>query len=168
LPGDQHLDSECDGNTEAVVKAADAEMVKINRLRRELTDTAASLTTERQRLLESLVQFEDEYKAREQELSEIASPAVSTERASYNQLVSERAEVRFKLDKIDRLKRLTAQRPELDAERPESAGGPSATKTQVSKNVLDEFAQTIEGYYKSGISRMLRAYSLTRASAISR
>ena len=145
LPGDQHLDSECEGNTEAVVKAADAEMVKINRLRRELTDTATSLTTERQGLLESLDQFEDEYNACEQGLNEIASPAVSAERASYNLLVSERAEVRFKLEKIDRLKRLTAQRAELDAEQTESAGGPSITKTQVSKNVLDEFAQTIEG-----------------------
>ncbi len=145
LPSDQHLDSECEGNAEAVVKAADAEMVKINRLRRELADTASSLTTERQGLLESLDQFDEQYKAFEQELNEIASPAVATERASYNQLVSGRAEVRFKLEKIDRLKRLTAQRTELDAEQAETASSPSATKTQVSKNVLDDFAQMIEG-----------------------
>jgi predicted nuclease with TOPRIM domain len=145
LPGDQHLDSECEGNTEAVVKAADAEIVKINRLRRELADTATSLTTERQGLLASLDQFDGEYKACEQELNQIVSPAVSTERASYDQLVSKRAEVRFTLEKIDRLKRLIAQRTELDAEQEASGGSPSATKTQISKNVLDEFAQTIEG-----------------------
>jgi hypothetical protein len=145
LPGDQHLESECEFNTEAVVQAADAEMVKIERLRRELADTVTSLTTERRELQESLAQFDNEYKASEQELNEIASPAVSTERASYNQLVSERADVRFSLEKISRLKRLTVQRTELDAEQPEAAGGPSATKTQVSRNVLDEFAQTIEG-----------------------
>lgn len=146
LPGDQHLESECEGNTEAVVKAADAEMVKINRLRRELTDTVTLLTTERQGLVESLAQFDDEYKTCEQELNDIASPAVSTERASYNQLVSERAEVRPKLEKIDRLKRLIAQRTELDAEQTDLTGSlPSTTKTQVSKNLLDEFAQTIEG-----------------------
>ena len=145
LPGDQHLDSECEGNTEAVVQAADAEMVKIDRLRRELTDTVTSLTTERRKLQESLAQFDNEYKASEQELNEIASPAVSTERESYNQLVSERAEVRFLLEKINRLRRLTVQRAELDAGQPEAVGDPSATKTQVSKNVLDEFSQTIEG-----------------------
>ena len=145
LPGDQHLESECEGNTEAVVQAADAEMVKIDRLRRELTDTVTSLTTERWELQESLAQLDNEYKASEQELNEIASPAVSTERASYNQLVSERADVRFLLEKINRLKRLTVQRAELDAGQPEAVGGPSATKTQVSMNVLDEFAQTIEG-----------------------
>ena len=145
LPGDQHLDSECEGNTEAVVQAADAEMVKIDRLRRELTDTVTSLTIERGELQGSLAQFYNEYKASEQELNEIASPAVSTERASYNQFVSERADVRFSLEKTNRLKRLTVQRAELDGGQSEAVGGPSETKTQVSKNVLDEFAQTIEG-----------------------
>jgi hypothetical protein len=144
LPGDQHLESECEGNTEAVVQAADAEMVKIDRLRRELTDTVTSLTTERRELQESLALFDDEYKASEQELNEIASPAVSTERVSYDQLVSERADIRVSLEKISRLKRLTAQRVEIDAEQPGATGGPSATKTHVSRNVLDEFAQTIE------------------------
>ena len=145
LPGDQHLDLECEGNTEAVVKAADAEMGKIKRLRSELADTVTSLTREREGLLESLAQFEEKYKVCEHELSEIASPAVSTERTSYNQLVSERAEVRFKLEKIDRLKRLTAQRTELDAEQTDTAGSISITRTLIPKNVLDEFAQTIEG-----------------------
>ena len=145
LPGDQHLASECEGNTEAVVQAADAELVKIDHLRSELTETVTSLTTERWELQESLAEFENEYKASEQELKEIASPAVSTERASYNQLVSEKADVRFSLEKINRLKRLTVQRAELDAGQPEAVGSPSAIKTQVSKNVLDEFAQTVEG-----------------------
>jgi predicted nuclease with TOPRIM domain len=148
LPGDQHLDLECEGNTETVVKAADAEIVKIKRLRRELSYTVTSLTTERNSLLESLAQFDQEYKACELELSEIASPVVSTERTSYNKLVSERAEVRFKLEKIDRLKSLTAQRTELAAEQTETAGNTPGTRTQISKNVLDEFAQKIEGILK--------------------
>lgn len=148
LPDNQHLDSECEGNTEAVVKASAAEMLKINRLRRELADTNRSLMTERQELLSSLDQFENEYKACEQELNEIVSPAVLVERSSYNLLVSEGVEVRFKLEKIDRLKRLTTQRAEFDAEERESSGGPATTKTQISKNVLDEFAQTIEDILK--------------------
>jgi len=145
LPGDQHLESDCKGNTEAVVQAADAEMVKIHRLRRELTDTIMSLKTERQKLQASLPQFDNEYKSSEQHLKEIASPAVFTKRASYNQLVSKRADVRISLEKISRLKHLTAKRTELDAEKPEAAGGTAATKTHISKNVLDEFAQMIEG-----------------------
>jgi hypothetical protein len=144
LPGDQHLNSDCEGNTTAVVEAADAEMVKINRLRQELQNTVLSLTTERNELEGPMSQFEEEYKDCEQKLNEIASPAVSAERASYNQLVTELADVRSTLDKINRLKRLIAQRVELEGEVSEAAGGPSTTRTLVSKNVLDDFSQTIE------------------------
>ena len=131
LPGDQHLASECEGNTEAVVQAAEAEMVKIDRLQNKLTGTITSLTTERRELQESLAEFDNEYKASEQELNEIAWPDVSTERTSYNILVSKRADVRFFLEKVNHLKRLTVQRAEFDAVQPEAVGGPSATKTQV-------------------------------------
>ena len=144
FPGNQHLDSDCEGNTKAVVEAADAEMIKINLLRRELSDTVSSLTKERNDLEASLLQFEEEYKASELELSEIAAPAVSAERASYNQLVSERAEVRLFLDKINRLARLREQRAKLEDEGFKAEGGQAATRTQISKNVLDDFAKTIE------------------------
>ena len=141
LPGDQHLDTECEGNADSVVEAAQGEMVKINRLQHELSDTIAALATERGELEESMVQFEKEDKASEKELNKIASPAVSTERASYDQLVSKRADVRFSLEKINRLNQLTVQRAKLDRTQPET----SVTQTQVSKNLLDEFAQTVEG-----------------------
>ncbi len=144
LPADQHLNAECEGDTESVVRAADAEMVKISRLRYELSDTVSALTTERQSLLKSLSQFDEEYAACQRELNEIASPAVSTERKSYNQLFSAREDVRSNLEKIDRLNRLVAQRAEFDVDHADAAGRPSTTKTAVSKNVLDEFAQTIE------------------------
>lgn len=144
LPGDQHLDSDCEGNTEAVVKAADAEIKKINLLKRELSDTVISLIQERKELKESFLQFEEEYKAYEQELGEIVKPAVSAERAFYNKLVSKRAEVRFALDKINRLQRLIEHRAELDSEASAEEDGQTLTRTYVSKNVLEEFAKKIE------------------------
>lgn len=143
-PGDQHLDSDCEGNTEAVVQAAEAEMIKINRLRRELNDTVVSLEREQKEVSNSLSEFKDEYAACEQELSEITAPALSSERVSYNQLVSERAEVRISFVKIERLKRLTEQRAELESEESETPGGATTTRTQVSKSVLDEFSKTVE------------------------
>ena len=144
LPGDQHLDTECEGNTEAVVQAADAEMDKITRLRRELNDTVVSLQREREEISNSLAQFEDEYKTFEKELSGIATPALSSERASYDQLVSERAEVRITIEKINRLKRLVNQRAELEVEESGTPGGAATTCTQVSTSVLDDFSKTIE------------------------
>lgn len=144
LPGDQHLEVECEGNTEAVVQAADAEMVKINRLRNELMDTITSLTSEQQQLVESLSQFENDYKAYERELNDIAKPAVSTERISYNQLVTDRAKIMLLLDKVNRLKNLVVQRDNLNGKQPEITSDSSSSRTQVSNNVLDEFAKMIE------------------------
>jgi hypothetical protein len=143
VPGDQHLESECEGNTEVVVKAADAEILKIGRLQRELAATTRSLPMERQNLLESVIYFEKECKVYEQELKEISSPAVSAERGSYELLVSQRGDLRAKLDKAVRLNDLAAQRASLDAIT-DSLNSPTATRTQISKNVLDEFALTVE------------------------
>ncbi|MDB4949377.1 MAG: putative phage protein [Gemmatimonadetes bacterium] len=143
-PGNQHLDTDCEGNTEAIVTAAEAEMVKIARLQRELEDTTNSLAVERQGLLSGLHDARTAYKASERELNDIASPAVLSERASYNVLVSKRAEILAILDKVERLKRLTAHRADLDPEQAEVEPTSSGARTQVSKTVLNEFAQTVE------------------------
>lgn len=148
LPGSQHLNTECEGNSEAVVQAADAEMSKIERLRRELADTVRSLGKERSELTADVAEFEAEYKDSEQELSEIAAPAVKGERASYDQLISKRTEIRAALEKIERLKRLEAKREELLTVESDVHGGPPVTRTQVSKSVLDEFSKTIEKILK--------------------
>ena len=144
LPDAQHLDSDCGGNAEAGVQAADAELRKILRLRSELADTIATLGSERQALTEALGTFEETYRAADTELREISKPTLSSERSSYNQLVLERAEVRLKLEKVDRLKSLSAQRSELDVLQPSSADTPIVSKTLVPKNLLDEFAKTVE------------------------
>jgi hypothetical protein len=55
----QHLDADCDGNTETIVHAARSEMEKIQRLRRELADTLDSLHAEQLRIEGELPSFED-------------------------------------------------------------------------------------------------------------
>ena len=144
LPGDQHLETECEGNTEAVVQAADAEMAKIKRLRRELNDTVVSLEEESEEINESLAGFQEKYNACETELSNITAPSVARERASYNQLVSKRADVQITLEKISRFKRLIEQRAEIESEEIESPSSSTTTRTQISKSVLNDFSKTIE------------------------
>ncbi len=144
MPSDQHLESDCEGNAAAVVESANAEVIKIQRLRRELGDTVDSLNAERTALLDSLSRFATDYKLVDKELNEIVSPAVSEHRTSYNSLVSKRADVLFLLEKIGRIERLQAQRIELDTEYQQTANGTSASRTQVPKRALDDFAQTIE------------------------
>ena len=144
LPGDQHLDADCEGNTEAVVQAADAEMAKVGRLRRELEETVTTLTNERTHLSATLAAFEQKYAASDSELNEIASPAVAEERASYDELVSQRADVRIALHKIGRVNRLVDQRAEIEVVESGGSTAGTETRTQVSKNTLDEFAKTVE------------------------
>ena len=72
-PEDQHLDSDCDGNVEAVLQAAIAEMEKIKKLQSELQDTVATLQGERHRINSELPEYSTRYATLEGELSDIAS-----------------------------------------------------------------------------------------------
>ncbi|MFV0645219.1 MAG: AAA family ATPase [Sphingomonadaceae bacterium] len=144
LPGDQHLESDCDGNTEAVVLAANAEIEKIRKLRAELSDTLETLRAESFGLEEGLPALQSQYDEIDTELGEVASPAVSQERASYNELMTELGAVRSSLDKIARLEGLVQRRSDLDSENGTDDGATQATKTQISTSVLDEFAQEIQ------------------------
>jgi predicted nuclease with TOPRIM domain len=146
-PSAQHLETDCQGNTEAVIHAASAEILKINRLRRELADTVEMLTGERKALENSLDQFDREYQTSEHELENISVPAVYAERNSYNQLVSKHADIRIQLEKLNQLKSLIEQRAALDDDEADTTGT-TTTKTQVSRNILDEFAQTVENILK--------------------
>lgn len=142
-PEHQHLDAECEGDAEAVVQAADAEIAKIRRLRQELSDTVSSLKQEYGEISGSLTEFQTGYDHYNRQLGEIAAPAVASERASYNELVSKKAAVKDWLEKFDRLHRLEAQRAEFDDD-----DVPSDTKaeagTRMPKSTLDEFSQVVE------------------------
>ncbi|MCP1169862.1 hypothetical protein [Limimaricola litoreus] len=158
LPRDQHLDSDCDGNAEAVVQAARAEMNKIIRLRRELAETLSSLRSEFTELESGLAPLQASYDGYDAELGEVAAPAVSEERSSYNALMTELSEVRVSLEKIESLKKLMQRRGDLENEGGPDDGGTGNVKTQISKFILDEFAQTIQSILEEwdypGVSRV--------------
>lgn len=141
-PEEQHADADCDGNVSAIVGAAQAEMEKIERLRRELGETISSLDGERNHISRELGTFDVDYRRIEQELSEIVSPTVKSERASYEPLVLARAETRRNLDRVEQLHRLVEQRNAL-VDSPEDKGG-AASRTEVSSSVLDSFSQTVQ------------------------
>lgn len=142
-PEDQHLDADCDGNVEAVLHAAIAEMDKIKKLQSELQDTVETLGVERGRIDGELPQYTERYATLNGELSDIARPDLSTKRGSYNELISERAEVNSALEKFKRFKRLIDQRDDLESGN-DGDGKPTETKTIISKSTLDEFSQTVE------------------------
>jgi hypothetical protein len=144
LPDDQHQDTDCEGNAEAMVQAAGAEIDKIMRLRRELDDTMSSLNSEREQLSASLQKFQDEYDAYDNKLGEIVAPAAARERASYKELMAEKASITGTLDKFDRLHQLTAKRDELVNKEKQESKGSTETETRISKTILEEYSQKVE------------------------
>ena len=140
---DQHRESDCDGNTEALVVAADAEMKKVGKLDRELGETVDVLHGEREEIESELPALQAQYDELNTRLSEVAAPAVSSERASYNALMSKRAEVVETLRKFTQLDKLARQRRELEgAEQGETET--SESRTEIGSATLDAFAQSVQ------------------------
>lgn len=142
-PESQHLDDDCDGNTEQVVLAAGVEMDKIRQLRRELSETQDSLALEEQEIEAALPTFVKAYQEVEAELVKIVSPKVTTERVTFDELISKRAEVRVALEYFARLDRLIEQKEELDAQDDDDIDQ-SESRTTIPTATLDKFSQTVE------------------------
>ena len=105
-PNNQHFESDCDGNVEALVAAANAEMEKVRLLDRELGDTLAALQQERTQIDAELPGLGEQYDELDTRLAEVAAPEVKSERASYYELVSERVEVVQSVRKFEQLEPL--------------------------------------------------------------
>ena len=140
---DQHLDSDCDGNTEEVVRAADAEMEKVRQLDRELGQTAATLHDEAEQIGAELPGLQAQYDELNTRLAEVAAPAVSSQRASYNELVSKRAEVMGSIEKLTQLEKLVRQREQLARGDDEDKEG-ADSRTEIASSTLDAFGQTVQ------------------------
>lgn len=142
-PASQHLDQDCDGNTEQVVLAAGVEMDKIRQLRRELSETLETLANEAEGIEAALPEFVQQYQDAEGDLVKIVSPTVTAERSTFDELISKRADVRAALEYFTRLDRLIEQKEELESQ-DEDEGDQSESRTTIPTATLDEFSQTVE------------------------
>jgi len=143
-PGNQHLDTECDGNVDAVVAGANAEIEKIERLNRELKETVATLVRERNELSVGLPASRDLYSDLDSQLSEIVSPSLGEERISFNELASKLASVRTSMAKFTSLDRLKKRMETLVDDEAETAGAQQGTRTILPTSIQDEFAKEVQ------------------------
>jgi hypothetical protein len=110
----QRRDMDCDGNVDAVVSAARSEIAKINLLRRELTDTVATLRREAVAFDRSLPRHEEQLRQVSSELETAVSPQLARMRASYAELADKRGEVREALTMLKTLQDVEHRRAVLD------------------------------------------------------
>lgn len=112
-PEAQHLDDKCDGDVDAVVVAATAEIRKIQRLQAELESTVVDLTVESEELSQLLKGVEANYSVLNAEIQESVGPEVTEVRASFSALIEARSSAQMAADLFKRLDKLVAKKNSL-------------------------------------------------------
>lgn len=150
-PDAQHLDEPCDGDVEAIVAAATAEIEKIQRLQAELESTVADLTAESEELSESLKAVEAEYDALTEEIQESVGPDVTELRASFSTLVEERSSSLKGADLFSRYDKLVARRTGLL----ENDGDHENTSSELAIGIPESVAHA----FSLKVSKILKAWN---------
>jgi hypothetical protein len=145
-PDVQHRDGDCDGNIEAVISATDAETEKITRLRAELRQTIEHLKAEAASFDNITPEFRTQLAAADEQLKAM-SPAISTQRAAYSELIETRSTVQNALRLVSSIAELEQRRARIDG-----AGAPrGASETHfadLSTSTLDKFSSLYEAVLK--------------------
>ena len=105
-PQDQHVDASCEGDVEAIVQAASAEILKIERLGAELADTASDLEAEARELSDQLDTKREEYGEIDSEIRQTITPEVGGARVAFTALIEERGSLQKTSDLFGRVRNL--------------------------------------------------------------
>jgi hypothetical protein len=147
LPEGQHHDAACDGNVDAVARAAAAEIAKIKLLQTELNETVASLTSENKVIVGDVSTLRADLKNYQQEIDNALSPDFSSARDEYTKLVERRAKVEQAIVLQKRIKSLQRRIDEpAKPAKPEAIGveeTSSAVVQYISQSVLRDFSMTV-------------------------
>lgn len=112
-PDAQHLDETCDGDVEAIIAAALAEVLKIQNLQRELESTVNDLQTEYEDLYANLADIKTKYDDLDSEIQEAVAPEVNESRALFSELIEKRSVVEKSFNLFERMEKLEAKKAVL-------------------------------------------------------
>lgn len=147
-PEAQQHDAACDGDVEAIVQAASAEIEKITRLKGELQGTVADLKSEASAQEQELANKNEEYENVNTQIQETVAPTVSEERDSYSELVEKRAEVQKGLDLYIRVAKLEERRISLEQDEGEE-GSSGAIVSGLPDSVAHDFSLRVSKLLKA-------------------
>lgn len=146
-PVEQHLEKTCDGNVDAIVLAATAEIEKIKILQSELADTVADLKTEADELKDSLSGKDVVYRQLNITIKETVAPEISDARATFSALVEKRASVQRAIDLYARVEKLESRKLTLQSEDGDSAEE-STVLFGIPKSLAHKFSQKVSRILK--------------------
>lgn len=112
-PDAQHSADDCDGDVDAVVNAANAEIAKIDQLLVELRQTVTDLRDELNQINGKLLNRQAMYEEADGDIRTSMSPLVAAARNEFSDIVEKRAEVQAAIDMFDRLEKLQQRRQAL-------------------------------------------------------
>lgn len=146
-PDSQHLELTCEGDVDAIVTAAAAEIGKIKQLRYELGETVSDLTIEEGEVQKELEKADAAFQKVNSEIQETVGPEVSDVRTSFSALVEELASAQKSLSLFGRREKLQARLQSLINE-----GGDvpeqTAVQTGLPESVAHSFSQKISSILK--------------------
>ena len=148
LPDAQQHDTDCDGDVEAIVKSASAEIEKIKLLKDELNGTIASLKSEASFSERELSKRNEDYEAVNAQIQGIVAPALSDERASFSELVEKRAEVHKVLDLYARVTKLEKRKATLERDGNKN-GSSGEIVSSLPDSVAHDFSQKVGNLLKT-------------------
>ncbi|UTW59512.1 hypothetical protein KFE96_04195 [Kordiimonas sp. SCSIO 12603] len=144
LPDAQHSSTECDGDVEAIVTAASAEMEKIKKLASDLEATISALHIESSRLSEELVSIEDHFNGIDGKIKRAIAPELTDAQSNYSRYVDERSTVISNLSLFNRLDKIHKQREELFGDEDGQDNGDQKIPAKLSSQSLYDFSQTVQ------------------------
>lgn len=143
LPEHHNPSSDCDGNTEAVVAAARAEIAKIEILQRELVETVEGLNKEAQSFDRRIPRTHRDLASVASNIDQMIAPNLSRLRASYADLADKRGEVREALAVYRTLEDIERRRAALaDADEEKTAS--SVSDGDLPTSTADAFALKVQ------------------------
>ena len=147
-PEAQQHDAACDGDVEAIVQAASAEIEKIARLKGELQATVADLKSDAVSQEQELSNKNEEYENVNTRIQETVAPTVSEERASFSELIEKRAEVQKGLDRYARVAKLEERKTSLEEDEGED-GSSGAIVSGLPDSVAHDFSLRVSKLLKA-------------------
>jgi len=132
----------CEGDVEAIMAAARAEIAKIDLRQAELEQTISALTKEGEGFKRRLPAIESELAILAEKIEGILAPNLKQLRRSYGELADKRGEVKEALGLYTTLKDLEDRRTKLEAE-DAVEGGNASSDAGLSASTVDRFAMLV-------------------------
>lgn len=145
-PDAQHLKEACDGNIDIVVDAADAETIKIARLRSELAVTVAQLQNEAHLFDEQRPVLEADLDNCNADIVRM-NPELNQQRDSYAAHLDRRASVKSAVDYAASISELEARKEAFSTSQAEEPQ--ESIVTELPTATLDRFSEHLESTLKS-------------------